>query len=106
MEIDDISRAMSYLGHIDDATLTDPDGLLNTALNLLNRKRPAEATKVLNRVVTRFPDAPDAYFYRAHASLTTDQVASAKADLEKYLSIAPPTAPMLAQAKDLLAKIK
>ena len=29
-----------------------------------------------------------------------------KADLEKFVSIAPPDAPQLAQAKELLAKIK
>ena len=106
MEIGDIPRGMAYLARIDDAALTDPEALLNCALDLLNRKQPAEATVLLNRVVTRFPAEADAYFYRAYASLLTDKPASAKTDLEKYLSLAPPTAPLVAQAKDLLAKIK
>ena len=39
---------------------------------------------MLNRVIGRFPDAPDAYFYRAYANLQAQKPAEAKPDLEKY----------------------
>jgi len=60
---------------------------------------------VLNRVIGRFPDSPDAYFYRAYGNLQQQKEADAKADLEKYLQLAPNGA-QAAKAKELLAKIK
>jgi regulator of sirC expression with transglutaminase-like and TPR domain len=61
---------------------------------------------VLNRVIERFPNTPDPYFYRAYASLQAQKNAEAKPDLEKYLALAPPDGQNVAQAKDLLTKIK
>jgi hypothetical protein len=46
------------------------------------------------------------YYYRGFARLKDSKNAEAKADLEKFLELAPPTSPQVAQAKDLLAKIK
>ena len=105
MEVADYPRAVGYLGRIDEAALADPDPLVNAATNLLNRRRSAEATTVLTRVIARFPDAPDAYFYRAYATVQAGRLAEAKADLEKYLALAP-AGSQAAQAKELLASIK
>jgi len=106
MEVADYPRAMGYLGKIDEAALADPEPLVNAAINLLNKRRSADALVVLNRVIARFPNAPDPYFYRAYANLQTEKAAEAKPDLEKFVAMAPPNSPNLAQAKDLLAKIK
>jgi tetratricopeptide (TPR) repeat protein len=105
METGEFPRAMKYLATIDVATLADPDALLNAALNLLNRKRSADGTTLLNRVIERFPDAADAYFYRAYASLQSNKPADAKPDLEKYLALAP-AGPQAAKAKEFLDSIK
>jgi tetratricopeptide (TPR) repeat protein len=106
MEVADFPRAMGYLGKIDEAALADPEPLVNAAMNLLNKRRSGEALVLLNRVIARFPTAPDPYFYRAYGSLQMQKPADAKPDLEKYLSLAPPNAPNVEQAKDLLSKIK
>lgn len=106
MEVSDYPRAMGYLGRIDEAALADSDALMNAAMNLLNRRRPAEATVVLTRVIARFPTAADAYFYRAYAAMQAGKPADAKPDLDEYLKIAPPDAPLVPQARDLLARIK
>lgn len=106
MEVADYPRAMGYLEKIDIAALADPEPLVNAAINLLNKRRTAEAVTVLNRVIERFPNTPDPYFYRAYASLQAQKNAEAKPDLEKYLSLAPPDGQNVAQAKDLLTKIK
>jgi tetratricopeptide (TPR) repeat protein len=105
METGEFPRAMKYLATIDVATLPDPDALLNAALNMLNRRRPADGTTLLNRVIERFPDAADAYFYRAYASLQSNRPAEAKLDLEKYLALAP-SGPQAAKAKEFLESIK
>jgi len=105
MEVGEFPRAMKYLAAIDAATLADPDPLLNAALNMLNRRRPSDGVTLLNRVIERFPDAADAYFYRAYANLQTNKPADAKPDLEKYLALAP-AGPQAAKAKEFLDSIK
>jgi tetratricopeptide (TPR) repeat protein len=106
MELSDYPRAMGYLGKIDEATLADPDLMVNAAMNLLNRRRPAEATTVLSRVIARFPASGDAYFYRGYATMQAGKPAEAKPDLEQYLKLAPADAPLAAQAKEMLSRIQ
>jgi len=106
MQVSDYPRAMGYLAKIDEATLDDPAVLADAAVNLINKNRTADAITVLDRVIARFPAAPEPYFYRGFARLKDGKNADGKADLEKYLTLAPASAPQVAQAKDLLAKIK
>jgi tetratricopeptide (TPR) repeat protein len=106
MQVSDYPRAMLYLAKIDEATLDDPAVLADAAVNLINKNRTADAIQVLDRVIGHFPAAPDPYYYRGFARLKDSKNAEAKADLEKFLELAPPTSPQVAQAKDLLAKIK
>jgi tetratricopeptide (TPR) repeat protein len=106
MEVSDYPRAMAYLGKIDEAALADPDLMVNAAMNLLNRRRSAEAATVLTRVIARFPAAAEAYFYRGYASMQAGKPADAKADLQQYLTLSPSDAPLAAQAKEMLSRIQ
>jgi len=105
-ERSDYPRAMAYLVRIDDSTMSDPDALVNAATALIQKRQAANAITVLDRVIARFPQAPDAYFLRGFARLQANNTAEGKADLEKFVAMAPADAPQMAQAKDLLAKIK
>jgi len=105
-ERSDYPRAMQYLARIDDATMTEPDVLVSAAINLINKQQTASAITLLDRIVARFPQYADAYFYRGFAKLKANNTAEGKADLEKYVALAPADAPPLAQAKELLSKIK
>ena len=105
MEVSDYPRAMGYLGRIDEAALTDPELMVNAAMNLLNRRRSAEAATLLTRVIARFPASADAYFYRGYAGMQANKPADAKADLEQYLKLAPPDAALVTQAKDMLSRM-
>lgn len=106
MQVSDYPRAMGYLSKIDEATLDDPSVLADAAVNLINKNRLADAIAVLDRVIARFPAVADPYYFRGFAKLKANKNAEAKGDLEKYLALAPPGAPQVAQAKDLLATIK
>src|SRR6266487_947086 len=106
MQLSDYPRAMGYLSKIDEATLDDPAVLADAAVNLINKNRSADAITVLDRVIARFPEAADAYYYRGFAKLKANRNSEAKGDLEKYVALAPPGAPQVAQAKELLANIK
>ena len=105
IELSDYPRAMGYLGKIDDATVSDPEVLNGSAISLLNKQKSSEAITILNRVVARFPDSPDAYFFRAYGNLQMQKQADAKPDLEKYIALAP-NGPQAAKAKELLGSIK
>jgi tetratricopeptide (TPR) repeat protein len=106
IQLSDYPRAMGYLAKIDDAMLSEPSMLSDAAVALVNKQRAAEAIQLLDRAVARFPNDPDAYFYRGFAKMQANKNADAKPDLEKYIAIAPPAAPMVAKAKELLATIK
>ena len=105
-QVNDFPRAMGYLDKIDVSTLTDEDPLVNAAINFINKQHSAEAIAELDKAVARFPEIPNAYFYRGFAKLQQHKNAEGKVDLEKFVSMAPPEAPEMAQAKDLLSKIK
>jgi len=105
IDLQDYTRAAAYVARIDESTLTDPSLLLNSAVALLKQRRNADAIVVLGRVIARFPDAPDAYFYRGYAFVQLGRSVDAKPDLEKYLALAP-DGPQAANAKELLGGIK
>lgn len=106
MEVSDYPRAMGYLGRVDEAAVPDADPMVNAAMNLLNRRRSADAATLLTRVIARFPTAADAYFYRGYASMQGGKPAEARADLEQYLKLSAPDAPLVTQAKDMLSRIQ
>jgi tetratricopeptide (TPR) repeat protein len=105
-QVSDYPRTMAYLARIDDAMLSEPTMLSDAAVNLVNKQKSVEAIQILDRVITRFPNDPDAYFYRGFARMQAGRQTEARPDLEKYIAIAPPGAPMLEKAKALLADIK
>jgi tetratricopeptide (TPR) repeat protein len=104
--LNDFPRAMAYLARIDEASLDNPSVLADAAVNLINKRRTADGIALLDRVIARFPDAPDAYFYRGFAKAQASQNDAAKADLEKYLTLAPADSPQVAKAKEILAALK
>lgn len=106
LEVNDVARAMEYVSKVDDKTLTDADPLLNIAVALLRKRQYADAVKVLDRAIARFPQSPDAYFYRGLGRYDAKDPTGAKSDLEQYISMAPADAPQLPQAKELVSKIK
>ena len=54
----------------------------------------------------QFPTHADVLYYRARAYIVAKKMAEAKADLEKFVSMAPPDARELPDAKKLLEQLK
>jgi tetratricopeptide (TPR) repeat protein len=106
IEVSDYPRAMGYMAKVEDASLTSDEVLVNAGVNMLTRRQADHAMILFARAIARFPESPDAYFYRGLIELQTQKTAEAKADLEKFVALAPANAPQLAQAKELLGKIK
>ena len=106
MDAGQAEESRALLASIDDSKVTDSTIYLNIGIGMLNDKKQAEAIAWFTRVVTRFPAEADAYYYRGLAHLQLEKTAEAKADLQKFIAIAPPDAPELATAKKILATIK
>lgn len=98
-------ESRQLLASIDESKITDPTTLLNIGIGLLNEKKPQDALTWFDKSVTRFPQSPDAYYYRGITELQLDKTDAAKADLTKFVEMAP-TAPEAATAKAILEKIK
>lgn len=105
LELKDADRSMGYLGKIGDEQVMDPDMFVNIAITMLNKGFNPQAIRLLDRVVTKFPGAPMPYYLRGMAKLRMSNNEGGKADLQKFVEIAPPDSAQLQQAKDILAKI-
>jgi tetratricopeptide (TPR) repeat protein len=99
-------QAAQYVSRLDMSKINDPAPIVNIAIAALNKNQPNIAMQALDPVITRFPQAPDPYYFRALAELQLQQMDKAKPDLEKFISLAPPDSKEAQQAKEMLAQIK
>jgi tetratricopeptide (TPR) repeat protein len=106
MEEGHADEARQILASIDESKITDPTVLLNAGIALLNDKKHDEAVQWFDKAVARFPSHPDGYYYRGITYLSLGKTPEAKADLQKYVSMAPADAPELATAKKILESLK
>jgi len=105
IEVKQADRALGYLERIEAGQMLDPDILNNFAINLINKGFNPQAIKLLDRVVGEYPNAAMPLFLRGMAKLRMSNNEGGKADLEKFVELAPPDSPQLQQAKDIIAKI-
>ena len=99
-------EAQKVLDSIDMSKVTDPTTFLNMAIGSINADKPDEAIATLDKVNKAFPTRPDVFYYRARAYIKGKKMAEAKADLEKFVAMAPPDARELPDAKKLLEQLK
>lgn len=101
----DAEGSRQIISSIDESRITNPDVLLNIGIGMLNAKRPADALTWFGKTIARFPQYPDAYYYRGITELQEGRNDPAKADLAKYLELAPNGAEA-ATARQILEKLK
>lgn len=101
----DTDESRGLVASIDESKITDPATLLNVGIGLMNGKKPEEALTWFDKTVTRFPQYPDAYYYRGITELQLGKDEAAKADLKKFLELAP-NAPEAATARGILSQLK
>jgi tetratricopeptide (TPR) repeat protein len=105
LEKGNVEEGKAILDKLPAGSVQDPAVYLNTGIVLLNKKNAAGAWEQFDRAVTLKPDDADGYFYRGLAAVQLKKKAEAKADLRKYLELAP-NGPQAGDAKDLLSSIK
>jgi tetratricopeptide (TPR) repeat protein len=98
-------ESKQLMASVDESKITDPTTMLNIGIGLLNQKKPEEALTWFDKTVTRFPQSADGYYYRGITELQLEKADAAKADLTKFVEMAP-NAPEAATAKAILEKLK
>jgi Tfp pilus assembly protein PilF len=84
-----LPEVKQILASLDDSKIMRPDSLLSVAIELLRQDETELAVASFGRAIQRFPTAGDAYYLRAVGYLQLEKVDEAKADLNKYLELAP-----------------
>jgi tetratricopeptide (TPR) repeat protein len=105
MESGDKAGAKAILDAVDMKEVKDPYTFINQAINLINDKKGAEAAELLTKLIAQFPTTNELYYYRGRAYVASDKLDDAKADLEKFVQLAP-NAKETADAKKILEQIK
>ena len=106
METGKQEEGRQVLASVDDSKVKDPIVYINIGIALMNENKQAEAIAWFDKAIQRFPDQPDAYYYRGVSKLGLGDQAGARADIQKYVSMAPADAPEMALAKKILDSIK
>ena len=99
-------EAAKILDSIDMTQVKDPTLFINSAITAINAGRADEAIATLDKVQKQFPTQANIFYYRGRAYIAAKKMPEAKADLEKFVSMAPPDARELPDAKSLLEKLK
>jgi tetratricopeptide (TPR) repeat protein len=108
----------AMLASVDDSVVKDPMIFVNVGINLMNQNKAKDALPFFEKAIARFPASPDAYFYRGMGNvqlgttLRPDNqaegdklLAAGKADLGKFLQMAP-SASEAAAAQKMLEALK
>ena len=99
-------EAQKILASVDMTKVTDPTLFINLAIGSINAGKADDAIATLDMVGKQFPQQANVLYYRARAYIVAKKMAEATADLEKFVSISPPDARELPDAKKLLEQLK
>ena len=91
---------------MDISKVKDPFPYMNIVIGQINAQKPEDALALLNKLMTQFPTDTSLYYYRGRANLAAKKLPEAKADLDKFVAAAPPSARELADAKKILEQMK
>ena len=99
-------EAQKLLDSIDMTQVKDPTLFINSAITSINAGKSDEAIALLDKLIKQFPTHANLLYYRARAYIVAKKMPEAKADLEKFVSMAAPDARELPDAKKLLEQLK
>ncbi|HEY3382782.1 MAG TPA: carboxypeptidase regulatory-like domain-containing protein [Vicinamibacterales bacterium] len=118
IQVGNPEEGKAMLASVDDAAVKDPMLFVNVGINLMNQNKAKDALPFFERAIARFPESPDAYYYRGltnvqfGTTLRPDNptegdklLAAGKADLAKFVQMAP-NAPEAAAAQKMLEALK
>jgi predicted Zn-dependent protease len=108
METGDREGSQKILDSVDMTKVKDPRAFTNSAIHKINsgdKLQAEQAVELLTKMIAQYPNDHLLLYLRARAYIVGTRLPEAKADLEKYVAVAPPTTPQLADAKKLLEQL-
>jgi tetratricopeptide (TPR) repeat protein len=84
-----IDRGLALLKGIDESAVKTPDVFFNVGVALINANRPEDAIPYFGKAIALDAAYADGYFRRGLAYLQLGKTAEAKADLQKFVELAP-----------------
>jgi hypothetical protein len=105
MELGQKEESKALLDSIDMTKVKDPYPFINAAITMINDGKAAEAVNDLTKLAAQFPTTFSIYYYRGRANLAASKVDEARADLEKFVSMAPADSKEVIEAKKILDQI-
>lgn len=106
MDSDRRAEARQILEVVDLKEVQDPVLFINAGIIMINDGQHEEAVTMFDRLRERFPDHHQLHYYRGRANLAAQKLPEAKADLEKFVSVAPAESKEVVDAKTILAEIE
>jgi predicted Zn-dependent protease len=106
IEKGDKAEGIQVLQSVDLTQVKNILPLINGNIFLINEGKGDQAIEWLTKIIQQFPNQPDTYYYRGRAYIAAKKLPEAKADLEKFVSTAPPDARELADARKILEQLK
>jgi len=91
---------------LDLTKVKDPFPYMNIVIGKINEQKADEALELINKLMTQFPTENTLFYYRGRANLAAKKLPEAKADLEKFVAAAQPSARELPDAKKILEQMK
>jgi Tfp pilus assembly protein PilF len=91
---------------LDLTKVKDPFPYMNIVIAKINEQKADEALELINKLMTQFPTENTLFYYRGRANLAAKKLPEAKADLEKFVAAAQPSARELPDAKKILEQMK
>ena len=105
MDMGRVEEGRQVIASVDDTAVKDPAIYVNVGISLLNQNKANEALPYFEKAIVRFPSKGEAYYYRALVRLQKGDTEGTKADLTKFLELAP-DAPEAPAARKALAQLK
>ena len=106
MQANQRAEGEKVLLSVDFTKVKDPFPYMNIIIGKINDQKADEALALIAKLMTQFPTENALYYYRGRANLAAKKMPEAKADLEKFVAAAPPTARELPDAKKILEQMK
>jgi len=84
-----VDRGLALLKALDESAIKTPDVFFNLGVALINANRPEDAIPYFDKSIALDAAYADGYFRRGLAYLQLGKMAEAKADLQKFVELAP-----------------
>lgn len=106
MEKGQKDEALTLLNSVDLTKVQDVSSFANASISLINAGHADDAIALLNKVIERFPQQADLYYYRGRAYITAKKYPEAQAEFEKFIAMPGANPKQIEDAKNLLEQLK